>query len=91
MFMPTGDTMIRRMPPEGWAGDLDSAEMFNNYQMHPSESLLNDVEISESLKKKMKPTTNLLVWDRLLSGWCPAPLYVERMLLRAIEIVKRTR
>jgi hypothetical protein len=91
MFMPTGDTMIWKIPPGGWAGDLDSAEMFNNYQMHPTELLLNGVEISEALKKSLGLSTNMLVWDRLLFGWRPAPLYAERMFLRAIEASKRSR
>jgi hypothetical protein len=79
----------RRIPSRhehSWAGD----EMFNNYKMHPSLSLLSGVGISEVLRKKLGLATNLLVWDRLLFGWRPAPLYAERMFLRAIEMSKRS-
>jgi hypothetical protein len=91
MWMPTGDTMTRKLPPRGWMGDIDSAEMFNNYMMHESESALNGVEISEGVRTKYGLDTRMLVWDRLLFGWRPAPLFAAHMFLRAIEMAKRSR
>jgi hypothetical protein len=98
MFMPTGDTLIRRTPPKnGWAGDIDSGEMFNNYKINPSELVLNGVEICgveiyDTLRaSRLKTEEKCFVWDRLLFGWCPAPFYAVCMLLRAIEMAKKTR
>jgi hypothetical protein len=91
LYMPTGDSMVRRLPPGGWMGDLDSGEMFNNYMAHPTEAMILGVEISPGLQAKLNLDSNIMVWDRLLFGWCPAPLYAVRMFLRAIELSKRSR
>jgi hypothetical protein len=91
LFMPTGDSMIRRLPPGGWMGDLDSGEMFNNYMLHPNEAMLLGVEITKTLQDRLKLKSNIMVWDRLLFGFCPAPLYAVRMFMRAIEVSRRSR
>jgi hypothetical protein len=76
---------------DGWMGGIDSAEMFNNYMMHVSETPLNGVEISKSVQDSFKLPTKVLVWDRLLFGWRPAPLFAAWMFLRGIEIAKLSR
>ena len=91
IYFPTGDSMIRRTPPSGWMGDIDSGEMFNNYMLHHSEVRYNGVEISEELSSELGLETTMLVWDRCLFGWRPAPLFAIRMFLRNIEIARRSR
>jgi hypothetical protein len=86
MYLPTGDSMIRRTPPGGWMGDIDSGEMFNNYILHRSEVRYNGVEISKNLAPELGLSTTMLVWDRCLFGWQPAPLFAIRMFLRNIEL-----
>jgi hypothetical protein len=91
MYLPTGDSMIRRLPPGSWMGDIDSGEMFNNYMLHSSEARLNVVEISEKVATKWGLGCRTLVWDRNLFAWRPAPLFSIRMFLRNIEIMRRSR
>jgi hypothetical protein len=78
MFLPNGETMCRRLPPSGWMGDMDGGEMFNNFMLHPTAIPLHGVEISEKLRKKLGLTSRILVWERMLFGDRPAPLYASR-------------
>jgi hypothetical protein len=52
---------------------------------------LHGIEIVEKLKNKLGLASNVLVWERMLFGDRPAPLYATRMFLRAIEMAKRSR
>jgi hypothetical protein len=91
MFLPTGESMYRQLPPSGWMGDMDGGEIFNNFMLHSSEIPLHGVEISEKLRRKLGLESNVLVWERLLFGDRPAPLYASRMFLSSIEMARRSR
>jgi hypothetical protein len=91
MFLPNGDSMYRRLPPSGWMGDMDGGEMFKNFMLHPDEIPLHGVKILEKLWKKLGLEANVLVWERMLFGDRPAPLYASRMFLQAIEMAKQSR
>jgi hypothetical protein len=88
MYLPSAETMYRKLPPGGWMADYDVGEMFHNFMMHPAERPLAGVDIPNDLQRKLKCPEQMW-WERLLFGWRPSPLFASRMLLRGIEIAKR--
>lgn len=79
-----------------FVGDFDCGEMFNNYTLHESQRPVFGVHLSASMLEKLRSRDDLqdmdiqefMRWGRLPFGWCPAPVFAIRMMMRSIEMAK---
>ena len=90
-FLPSLQTLLRRMESGMFCGDFDIGEQFHNFLLHPSEQQYHGAEIPRQLLTTFLerfPTlhvTRFMRWGRLPFGWQSAPYFALRMTQRALE------
>jgi hypothetical protein len=85
-FLPTLDTLIRRLPNNAWLGDFDVGEMFHNFSLHHAHRGYHGVNFPQPLWKEFGARFG--VWVRLPMGFRSSPYIAGRVQTRALEIAR---
>jgi hypothetical protein len=85
-FLPTLDTLIRRLPNDAWLGDFDVGEMFHNFALHFAHYAFHGVVFPRELWEEFGGEVG--IWTRLPMGFCPSPYLAGRAQTWALEFAK---
>ena len=89
-FLPTQDTITRRMHPGTWCGDFDVGEMFHNFRLAESERQYSGVHFSERYQARLRElgvsVAPYMRWGTLMFGWQSSPFKANSMFERALEM-----
>jgi hypothetical protein len=85
-FLPTLDTLIRRLPNDAWLGDFDVGEQFHNFELHYKHQPFHGVLFPEELWAEFGGEAGMM--SRLPMGFRPSPYLAGRAQTRALEIAK---
>ena len=88
-WLPTMDTLVRAVDADSWMADRDIADMFLNFQLHPSVRPYTGVDLKPALGDDASP--RYAYWDRCLMGFTSSPYNAVKTALVVEEVAKGDR
>jgi hypothetical protein len=85
-FLPSVETLCRRVYKGCYMGDFDVGEMFNNFRLHPLDQPYQGVNLPDGLRGT--GGEDVLRWSVLSMGWTCSPYMANRMMQRGLEWAK---
>lgn len=89
-WLPTAKTALRSLDYDFYSVDMDLAEMFLNFPLHPSLQAYSGVDLTpyKQVLRIEEPGPYHLRWTRTWMGARPSPYWAVRFFYIAEEFVK---